>query len=103
MTTRYFKATDGQITFFRGTGISTGFRYGWRARGHSRGYLGFSNACRDSKAAYFPATEITKAEFKALVALKAARVIASGGDNARESSPQDAWVDNAALAAEVVA
>ena len=94
MTKRFFKFTDGTRTVFRGTGMVRGFAYGWT---RPRGWVGFSNSPVNAQASTYPAVEITQAEFKALVALKAARVIAAGGDNQRESSPQDAWVFNAQL------
>jgi hypothetical protein len=104
MSKRYFKFTDGTFTVFRGTGMVQGFRYGWtqrRNRGSfptNPGWVGFSNSPVNSKAVTFPATEITKAEFDQLVAIKRTRVIAAGHDNAQYSSPQDAWVFNEALA-----
>jgi hypothetical protein len=95
MTKRYFKFTDGTRTVFRGTGMAHGFRFGWTT---PRGWVGFSNSAVNAKAVTYFAVEIDKAEFNALVKLKAKRVADAGLDNDRYSSPQDAWVFNEALA-----
>jgi hypothetical protein len=96
MTKRYFKFTDGTRTIFRGTGMVQGFRYGNLS---PRGWIAFSNTVKTSGGyENFPAVEIAKGEFDALVALKKARVEAAGRDNKYDSSPQDMWVFNADLA-----
>jgi hypothetical protein len=96
MAKRFFKFTDGERTVFRATSMVRGFRYGWT----QLSWVGFSNSPVNARATTFPAVEIDDIEFRQLVALKKARVIAAGGDNQRESSPQDAWVFNSQLEAE---
>lgn len=91
MTTRYFKATDGEKTYFRAssgayeslTGLEPGaLRFGWSFHRDGRGR--------------HPVTEITRKEYVALIALKQKRV---PGRNA----PGYSWVLNSAIAAEVAA
>jgi hypothetical protein len=96
MSKRFYKFTDGTRTIFRATGNGIGYKYG-TVGGYSGGYVGFSNIGINYRAKVFPTTEITQAEFKALTTLKALRVKAAGGDNQRQSSPQDAWVWNSQL------
>ncbi len=95
MSKRFYKFTDGTRTIFRATGNGVGYKYGTISE--SGRYVGFSNSGAPSKDKRFPTTEITQAEFKALTAFKAVRVISGGGDNQRQSSPQDAWVWNSQL------
>lgn len=82
MTTRYFKFTDGERTFFRATKtkvyVSGKFDNGW---------VGFSS--KPASLGTFPAVEIDKAEYDRLTALKAVRVA-----DQRFVSPQDSWVLN---------
>lgn len=107
-TIRYFKATDGDRTFFRASPTRVylsasvfpdyrDFVLHWDARGP------------------FPVTEITRQEFKALVALKAARIEREkaayraahpGTPNSLSSwgtAPRDSWVANEDIEAETVA
>ncbi len=95
MTKRFFKFTDGTRTVFRGTGMPRGFLFGTLT---PRGWISFTNgASVPGNASVYRTTEIDKAEFNALVALKAKRVADAGLDNNQHSSPQDAWVFNTAL------
>jgi hypothetical protein len=87
MTKKYVKATNGKVTIFRATTRPEGFAYGritQDIRGDCIG-VAFSNASG------WPAIEISKAEYDALVAIK------MRSDHAHDSSPQGAWVRNVDL------
>ena len=91
MTTRYFKATDGKITAFRAskTRVYQSADLGNENRHLGSRYgIGFSG-----KPGPVKAVEIDKAEYDRLVVLKNARL----GKMQYGPSPQDSWVDNAAL------
>jgi hypothetical protein len=106
MANRYFKATNGELTFFRRSA-----RRVYRSITISPGgTIGFSSLdpSRPPSAAYgiYPAAEIGKAEYEALVRAKAERVLrdwkARRGDEAPPlwlgNSPQDSWVRNSEIA-----
>lgn len=115
MTARYYKATDGGRTYFRST-QSRAYR---SLTISPAGTIGFSGlepsqlAGRQNSGAY-PAVEITKAEYTALVKAKAARIervkaeVAARDDRTAEfwrernfrgfcDSPQDSWIFNSEL------
>jgi hypothetical protein len=89
-TTRYFAGTDGERTVFRASGTMD-YRSASFRPFHG---LGFSR--KEAGPGAFPVRSITKAEYDALVALKAARILAARGPGALVG-PQDSWVANDAL------
>lgn len=113
MIARYYKATDGGRTYFRST-QSRAYRSLTIGRAGTIGFSGSEpSQVRGGMAAY-PAVEITKAEYAALVKAKAARIelvkaeIAARDDRTAEfwrernfrgfcDSPQDSWIFNSAL------
>lgn len=90
--TKYFSATDGTITVFRASETRTYVS----ATMAGRGGIGFSGkpAGRQGTTEYHPATEITKAEYEALNAIKMARIKAAGRTLI---NPGDSWVNNTDL------
>jgi predicted SprT family Zn-dependent metalloprotease len=99
MTSRYFKATDGQFTIFRSTTARTYQFADLTARDGLIVAMGFGNLKGALKA-----IEIDKAEYASLVAAKNKRTkalhdkrAAAGLSNWRDG-PSDSWVFNADLA-----
>jgi predicted SprT family Zn-dependent metalloprotease len=90
MTKRYFKATDRDITVFRASDTKV-----YRSATKTGRSISFSSAPAGLGA--MSAVEITKAEYTALVALKQARVQASGGRHDDGGAPSDSWVANDAI------
>lgn len=97
--TRYFKATDGKITGFRAS-------HRQYVIANLTGFVAWSSSTA-MRPGWVPATEIDKAEYNRLVALKAQRIAALAAARAAEgeavsrgfgSGPQDSWIENAALA-----
>jgi hypothetical protein len=84
--TRYFKATIGERVYFRASETRV-YASAQMINGRSLGFSGKPAALGAS-----PCTEITKAEYAQLIALKQQRVIESGGNVKYENSPQDSWV-----------
>jgi hypothetical protein len=91
---RYYKATEGTVTVFRGTN-SRVYLGAWihvvsgpRANGY-----GFS---MKRGAGQLAAVEITKTEYNALNDVKQARILAAGG-SLKYVAPCDSWVRNADL------
>lgn len=98
MAKRFFKATDNTYTVFRATERSYASASFSRNEG---GVWGISFSSRPPTVRWgqgFPTTEITKAEYDALVALKAARMERQG-DSGGYTSPSDSWVRNSELPA----
>jgi len=100
--TRYFKATDGKRTFFRASPT--------RAYQSLTVYPDWRDWClhRDGRGV-FPATEITRQEYNALIALKNERGLRdqakweesngrSWNGGAFLTAPGDSWVYNEVLA-----
>jgi hypothetical protein len=74
MTERYFKFTDGERTYFRAT-KTRAYRSGTISRGGAPGFsANFMTTTGSYIVAAYPADEITKAEYAALVKAKAARI-----------------------------
>lgn len=98
MTTRYFKATDGKITVFRASKT--------RVYQSASGFGPKESISFSGRPGPFPTTEISKAEYDALVVVKAARIASRWATKYpgeampswAGSSPQDSWVDNPAIA-----
>jgi hypothetical protein len=90
--TKFFQATDGKITAFRATASGRAYQ---SAQLTGKGGIGFRSA--PASAGFYPAVEITKAEFDALQAAKVERLKAEGSRRSF-TSPQDSWVRNTALA-----
>lgn len=100
MTTRYFSATDGTFTVFRATASAAYASASWLGDRPYPYCLGFSRKPAGSGIpGRFPTTEISKAQYDALVAAKQDRQRLAGQDPQRYSSPQDSWVRNADLKA----
>lgn len=93
MTKRYFSATDGKTTVFRGTGRPDGFKFA--SFDADLRNISFHNS---PKPGCYPAVEITAAEYKALTAIKLARLKAASWGY--YTSPSDCWVSNSELAGE---
>jgi hypothetical protein len=118
MTKRYFKATNGTYTVFRASESKT-YRFGWMklgqvmrraADGDWEYYgevipldLGFTNPFTTPKGVSgpFPAIEIGKGEYMALVTIKTKRIQAwraereaAGQTHFSSTSPGDSWVRN---------
>jgi hypothetical protein len=97
MTTRYFKATDGKVTVFRASKTrvysSAWFDvYAADDGGPRVGASGFS-VKPAGWGGQFPAVEISKAEYDALVVRKVERIKAAGG-NPSYAAPHSSWVRN---------
>jgi hypothetical protein len=90
MTKRFFKATDGDVTVFRASDTKV-----YQSATKDRWTISFSS--KPAGLGAMPAVEITKAEYTALVALKQARVQASGGRHSDGGAPGDSWVANDAI------
>lgn len=86
-TTRYFKFTDGERTFFRATKTRVYLSGKLDAYG-----IGFSG--KPASLGTFPAVEIDKPEYDRLTAIKAKRL---GAIEARYVSPGDSWVLNSLI------
>ena len=95
MANRFFKVQIGNQIFFRATASGRTYLSAWLDRGI---WISYSSKAPGLGAS--PVVEIEKAEFNALVAAKAARVIAAGGNNKYENKPSDSWVAADALAAD---
>jgi hypothetical protein len=98
VSTRYFQATDGTFTVFRGTDRPAGFKfatfttYGGPTPGvHS---IAFSNV---RKIGSRHTVEISKAAYAELTATKQARIRSAGGNPKWETSPQECWLRNSDL------
>ena len=69
---RYFKATDGTQTVFRAS-ATRDYKFALVATGY------FSGRPMGTTPGFFPVTEITRAEYARLVALKTARLTRAKG------------------------
>jgi hypothetical protein len=93
MTKRYFSATDGDVTVFRASATRV-----YQSALKLRHGISFSATPAHLMLGAMPAKEITKAQYTALVALKQARVRASGGGRHQDGgAPSDSWVANDAI------
>jgi hypothetical protein len=90
MSKRYFSATDGDVTVFRASDTKV-----YQSATRTRWSISFSG--KPAGLGAMPAKEITKAQYAALVALKQARVQASGGRHSDGGAPSDSWVANDAI------
>ena len=98
---RYFKATDGKVTVFRGSAMqvfrAANFRTEMLTKGWSPiGEISFSLVRAGGNR---PAVEISAAEYEALQAAKRARIARDYGaaDVSKSNSPQSSWVRNKEL------
>ena len=91
MTTRYFKATDGAITYFRASATRV-YQAAYPSQYHRQG-ASFSASAPDFVSA-MPAVEITKAEYQTLLAAKAKRQDAVQMNKYWRNQPSESWVAN---------
>lgn len=91
MTDRYFKATDGVRTYFRASPTRV-----YRSMSTGQGYNRRDTVLHMHDRGMFPAVEITRAEYNALMALKRIR---TAGRTYHSSAPSDSWVENSEIAA----
>lgn len=89
MTKRYFKATDGKLTYFRAT--ATRAYQSVKLTKYGQSFSASQPGPGD-----LPTIEITKSEYEELVALKTERLKAA--DRGIYTSPSDSWVANSSLA-----
>jgi hypothetical protein len=99
---RYYKATDGHVTVFRGSAErvyhSAAFRSACTDGEHWTCGYGISFSAKPTQGpGRYPCEEIVQSEYEALSARKILRLKAAGRDLRGSLSPQDSWVANAAF------
>jgi hypothetical protein len=96
MPLRYFKATNGRFTVFRGS-ESRVYLSAWiQCDAHRVTSYGFSMKPASPSVYPNPAVEIAKTEYEELNQRKIERIVEQHG-NPKWAAPRDSWVSNEAL------
>jgi hypothetical protein len=94
MPMRYFKATNGRFTVFRGT-TQRVYASAWINCSGTR-VINWGLSMKATNVYPLPAEEIARTEYEELNQRKIERMVAAGG-NPKWAAPSDSWVSNEAL------